>query len=134
MSKLSLYETSWINLVFEKQNKEYGAYQLRQESAKTPCLHFYGLLLFASLASIPKIMSLLNPEKKIYTLTPESIDQIIQVTKIFPNQVKKLNNPFYRKQSNKTCPHCKTTAHKSNNSKSCTSDPDIAKTVKTQLQ
>ena len=35
MSKLSIYETGWINLVFQDRNKEYGAYQLRQESTKT---------------------------------------------------------------------------------------------------
>lgn len=98
MSKLSLYETSWINLVFENKNKEYGAYQLRQESAKTSLFAlFMGLLLFASLASIPKIMSLLNPEKNIVRLTPDSIDQIIQVTKIFPNQVKKIEQPVLPK-------------------------------------
>ncbi|MDG1871414.1 MAG: ferric siderophore ABC transporter substrate-binding protein, partial [Flavobacterium sp.] len=35
MSKPSIYETSWIDLVFENRNKEYGAYRLRQESTKT---------------------------------------------------------------------------------------------------
>jgi protein TonB len=34
MSKLSLYENNWINLVFETE-REYGAFQLRQQSART---------------------------------------------------------------------------------------------------
>ena len=34
MSKLSIYESRWIDLVFEDKNKNYGAYQLRQESTK----------------------------------------------------------------------------------------------------
>ncbi len=35
MSKLSIYENSWLDLVFEGRNKEYGAYQLRQQNPKT---------------------------------------------------------------------------------------------------
>jgi protein TonB len=35
MSRLSIYETGWIDLVFEDRNKEYGAYQLRRDSSKT---------------------------------------------------------------------------------------------------
>lgn len=35
MSNVSIFETRWINLVFEGRNKEYGAYQLRQENPKT---------------------------------------------------------------------------------------------------
>jgi protein TonB len=35
MSKLSIFETKWIDLVFENRNKEYGAYQLRQENPRT---------------------------------------------------------------------------------------------------
>lgn len=94
MSKLSLYEANWINLVFENKNKEYGAYQLRQESAKTSFIAlFMGVLLCASLVSIPSIVGLLSPEKALPELIPDTIDQIIQVTKIFPNQVKKIEQP-----------------------------------------
>lgn len=53
MSKLSLYETSWLNLVFEGKNKNYGAYQLRQESPRTTLLAFlFGLSFIASAAGI----------------------------------------------------------------------------------
>jgi protein TonB len=45
MSKLSLSETNWINLVFEYKNKGYGAYQLRHESAKLSYFLFMGILL-----------------------------------------------------------------------------------------
>ena len=89
MSKQSLYETNWIDLVFENRNKEYGAYQLRQESAKTSLFAlFMGLLLCASLMSIPRIFSYFHVEKSIPTITPE-IDQIIHLTKIAPNIIKK---------------------------------------------
>jgi protein TonB len=98
MSKLSLYKANWINLVFENKNKEYGAYQLRQESAKTSLFAlFMGLLLCASLLSIPGIVSLINPGKAMPALIPESIDQIIKVTKIFPSEVKKIEKPVLPK-------------------------------------
>ena len=46
MSKLSIYESRWIDLVFEDKNKNYGAYQLRQESTKnTVSAFFLGVLL-----------------------------------------------------------------------------------------
>lgn len=35
MSRQSIYENNWIDLVFENRNKEYGGYQLRQETTKT---------------------------------------------------------------------------------------------------
>ena len=41
MSKLSIYETNWLNLVFENKNKKYGAYQLRQETTKTSLLALF---------------------------------------------------------------------------------------------
>jgi hypothetical protein len=53
-----------INLVFENKTKNTGAYQCVKKVQNFLVCTFMGLLLFASLASIPKIMSLLNPEKK----------------------------------------------------------------------
>lgn len=38
MSNLNLFGKEWLNIVFENRNKSYGAYQLRQESAKTTLL------------------------------------------------------------------------------------------------
>ncbi|KAF2514205.1 energy transducer TonB [Flavobacterium foetidum] len=58
MSKLSLYETKWTDLVFENKNKEYGAYQLRQENPKTTVTAlFMGLLLITALGSVPVLIS-----------------------------------------------------------------------------
>jgi protein TonB len=61
MSKLSIYETNWINLVFKNRNKKYGAYQLRQESSRTSLFAlFIGLLLCVSMMAIPKVLSYFN--------------------------------------------------------------------------
>ncbi len=35
ISKFDLYQTEWLDLVFAKRNKEYGAYYLRQHYART---------------------------------------------------------------------------------------------------
>jgi protein TonB len=72
MSKLNLYQTSWIDVVFENRNKEYGAYHLRQENTKTSLFAlFIGVLLLTSAISVPVIYNYLNPEHKIPTLVPD---------------------------------------------------------------
>ena len=85
MSKSSIYEASWTNLVFENKNKEYGAYQLRQENSKTTITAlFMGLLLLAALGSVSVLINKFKPhetvvEPEAFTepLTPVIIDQTI---------------------------------------------------------
>lgn len=99
MSKPNLYETNWINLVFENKNKEYGAYQLRKESARTSVFAlFIGILLCASLMSIPRALSYLHVQKNNPVTIPQ-FDQIIHVTNIAPNIIKKRQNPIPPKAS-----------------------------------
>ena len=58
MSKSNIYETTWTDLVFENKNKEYGAYQLRQENAKTTITAlFMGLLFLAGIGSVSMLIS-----------------------------------------------------------------------------
>jgi protein TonB len=88
MSKLSIYETGWINLVFQDRNKEYGAYQLRQESTKTSLMAlFMGVLLLSGALSIPIITSYLNPNKGITIGIPELTNTVVQLIDINPNQI-----------------------------------------------
>ncbi|WP_268847627.1 energy transducer TonB [Flavobacterium aestivum] len=71
MSKLSIYETNWIDLVFENRNKEYGAYPLRQENTKTSLTAlFTGALLLTSAISLPMVYNYLNPEHRIAPSIP----------------------------------------------------------------
>ena len=93
MSNLSIYETSWIDLVFQHKNKEYGAYQLRKESTKT-CLFafFMGILLLTFVLSIPIILQYFNRESKI-TL-PDFTNTIVNVTAIVPNQLQETEKPI----------------------------------------
>jgi protein TonB len=66
MSKLSIYETKWTDLVFENKNKEYGAYQLRQERSKNSITAlFTSLLIIAALGSASMLISKLIPHEII---------------------------------------------------------------------
>ena len=88
MSKLSIYETGWINLVFQDRNKEYGAYQLRMESTKTALTAlFMGVLLLAGLLSIPVIMTYMDPNKGTTMTIPEFTNTVIKLTEIIPNEL-----------------------------------------------
>ena len=63
MSKLDILNQSWIDIVFEGRNKEYGAYQLRKQSSKsTTKAMLIGGLFFALAISTPIIIKYLQPE------------------------------------------------------------------------
>lgn len=79
MSRLSIYETNWIDLVFENKNKEYGAYQLRRDSSKTTVMAFFsGLLLITALGVIFTSSNLF--EKPTIVETTPVLDEPIKVT------------------------------------------------------
>ena len=81
MSKLSIYEDPWINMVFEGKNQQYGAYQLRHDSNKTMLFAFLaGLLLVCSFAIVPVL---------IKNFTSETI---IKVTPIFSCNMFRIKN------------------------------------------
>ncbi len=94
MSKLSIYESNWINLVFENRNKEYGAYQLRQESSRTSFFAlFMGLLLCASLMIIPKVSGYFHAETTIPSETITPLDEVVTVTDIFQEKNEPIQQP-----------------------------------------
>ncbi|HMK06116.1 MAG TPA: energy transducer TonB [Flavobacterium sp.] len=88
MSKVSIYETSWLNLVFEGKNQQYGAYQLRRQSDRTTMIAFFsGLLLITAAVGIPALISrVINPEK-VQIAVPEFLVPI-KLSDIHPNQPK----------------------------------------------
>ena len=84
MSKLSIYESGWINLVFEGRNKQYGAYQLRQETAKTTMTAFgIALLLIAGIETVSIIFTYLSAKNVPSTVIP-NLDTIVHVVNIEP--------------------------------------------------
>lgn len=87
MSKLSIYENKWTDLVFENKNKEYGAYQLRQENSKNSVTAlFMGLLLLTALGSASVLINKFRtPTSDPLTETPPVYEDPIVVANIDPN-------------------------------------------------
>jgi protein TonB len=79
MSRLSIFQTQWIDLVFENRNKTYGAYQLRQESTQTS-LKALALtcLMVLSVYAIFSVVSFFNPT--VILETPEIPAVVLEVT------------------------------------------------------
>lgn len=58
MSKVSVFDHGWIDMVFEGRNQNYGAYQLRKQDARTTLLAFItGVGVLAILVSIPAVIN-----------------------------------------------------------------------------
>ncbi|MGM8361275.1 energy transducer TonB [Flavobacterium sp. ARAG 55.4] len=82
MSQHSLYESNWINLVFENRNKEYGAFQLRQQTTRTSFnALFIGVLVCATLIILPNL--LLHPKHIEADTTTDWTETIIQLQDIY---------------------------------------------------
>lgn len=110
MSRVSIYENSWINLVFEGKNKKYGAYQLRKHSDRTTMIAFFMGLFFVTVALLANLWSGKNAPITIpdpgeiiirlsntpLTTPPKTEKQVIPATKKQNKEVdeKQLANPI----------------------------------------
>jgi protein TonB len=80
MSNVSIYEKNWTDLVFEHRNKEYGAYQLRNENARTTMLAFFvGLLFIFSLYGSWMLLSSFGEKPVALIEELPIIDKIVTV-------------------------------------------------------
>jgi len=80
MSNVSIFETRWIDLVFEGKNKEYGAYQLRQENPKTTVKALLiATFLFSALLALPVFFNSSKQAGIIYCpmTTPIELSHIV---------------------------------------------------------
>nr|WP_294937397.1 energy transducer TonB [uncultured Flavobacterium sp.] len=83
MSKINIYETGWLNMVFEGRNKAYGAYQLRTENPKTTIKAlFSALFLLGGAAAIPVVINSLQPKEAIVSCPITEPDEILQFTEV----------------------------------------------------
>jgi periplasmic protein TonB len=90
MSRLSIYETRWIDLIFENRNKNYGAYQLRHESVSNSLKAlFLGFLFVGSICTVAVICN--NIKDKIIPIIPstEWTEPLVVTTVNLPNEEKK---------------------------------------------
>lgn len=81
MSKVSVFDRGWIDLVFEGRNKSYGAYQLRRDDSKTTMIAlFTGIALLFAAVSIPVAVNYLKKDTAVMP-APEGT---IVLTEIMP--------------------------------------------------
>ncbi|MCD9575354.1 energy transducer TonB [Flavobacterium soyae] len=93
MTKLSIYENKWIDLVFENKNKEYGAYQLRQENSKTTVTAlFMALLLLTALGSVSMLINKFRTHDPVEEPVP--FDPVIHLTDVDPIVIPKTTEPI----------------------------------------
>lgn len=72
-SKLDIFKTQWVDVVFAGRNKAYGAYDLRKISPKyTSRALFCGVLLFVGLVCSPMIINAIRGEQE--EETPQVIE------------------------------------------------------------
>ena len=77
MSKVSVFDHAWIDLVFEGRNQSYGAYQLRRQDSKTTLIAlFSGIGLMVALVGIPTIVNYFKDEVAVTPLDPTVIIKI----------------------------------------------------------
>jgi periplasmic protein TonB len=83
MSNVSIFEKKWIDLVFEGKNKEYGAYQLRQESSRTTLKAFlFGFVLIVSGTFVLSSFNTKPADEIIVTLKPSTdLDPVYPIDK-----------------------------------------------------
>lgn len=63
MSKVSVFDNGWIDLVFEGRNHKYGAYQLRRQDSRTTLIALIsGIGLIGALVGIPAAYNYLSRE------------------------------------------------------------------------
>ncbi len=93
MSNVSIFEKKWIDLVFEGKNKEYGAYQLRQENSKTTTKAFFYAI--GSIGFVSGIFMLFSSFKSNPTPLVEPIidDTLVIVDVVLPPETKKPEPP-----------------------------------------
>lgn len=78
----SLYNDTWLNIIFRNRNKEYGAYQLRKKYATNVIIGFLiAFVMFSFTTSIPLIFKGdKEPKKKVITMSkplpkPKTLDE-----------------------------------------------------------
>ncbi|KGO88209.1 hypothetical protein Q765_04000 [Flavobacterium rivuli WB 3.3-2 = DSM 21788] len=84
MSKVSVFNPEWIDLVFEGRNKSYGAYQLRRDDNKTTSIALLsGIGLMALLAGAPAIINYFSPNVAVADNGLKSTEVIVEEIPLF---------------------------------------------------
>lgn len=108
MANQSIYSNQWIDLVFENRNKEYGAYQLRQENSKTTLKALaIGCLLMTVAASIPILMNQFGTQSAVIINCPITATPYEMSSVVYPPEKKpetKAVAPLIQKKNDRSKP------------------------------
>ncbi len=92
--KLDLFKNQWLDIVFEKRNKLYGAYELRKSNNKVTMKSFFiGAVIFAFLVSIPMLASLIPDKENDNVLLDKKITTVKLPPKKKVEEIKNLPPP-----------------------------------------
>ncbi|MGO3107836.1 MAG: energy transducer TonB [Sphingobacterium sp.] len=65
-SKLDIFKSEWLDVVFANRNKEYGAYDLRKFSPKATNIALFAMVIVVFVLSAPKVFNIkLFPDKPV---------------------------------------------------------------------
>jgi len=107
MSNFDLQKNSWLEIVFEDKNKNYGAYQLRQEDGKNTLKALFTMMALLGLVFLlvsftekkevikpgpPKLPEVLHIDTKVF-VEPEKIEPEKRVQPKGTNDTKRNLNP-----------------------------------------
>lgn len=90
MKNVSIYGKKWLDLVFEGKNKEYGAYQLRQETEKTSALAF----IFGISFLVGFVFLLSSFTEKTLPISKPDLDEPVVVVKLDNPPKTKIDEPL----------------------------------------
>ena len=92
ISKFDLRKSEWLELVFAKRNKEYGAYYIRQHNAedtvKAMGITFFGITAAFIAGSIIMSTTAIKPP-----ITPPLVETIVQLAQVKPIEPPKTVQP-----------------------------------------
>ena len=95
MSKVSVFNPAWIDLVFEGRNKSYGAYQLRRDDSKTTSIALLsGIGLMVALASAPAIVNYFSPKEIVADNGLKTTGVIVEEIPLFKEPEKPKPDPI----------------------------------------
>lgn len=71
---VNLTSSDWTDIIFEGKNKEYGAYKMRQTSAKRHWVAFLVVLIgVIFLAFLPQLLDAVKPEKSVENISEQTV-------------------------------------------------------------
>ncbi len=99
ISKFDLRKSEWLELVFAKRNKEYGAYYIRQHNAEDT-VKAMGITFTSITAAFIAGSIIMNNKAIAPPEAPPIVATVLQLTKLKPIEPPKVEQPLQSKPAN----------------------------------